>query len=106
MQQALADPTRIRIMRLLCERELCVCELVVALEEPQYKVSRHLGVLKHAGLVRDRREGSWMHYAIAPTLPDAWREALTALCRVWEQSSDVQAALHRLRQADTVMCGE
>ena len=66
IHQALADPLRIRIMRLLLERELCVCEIMRALEEPQYKISRHLAVLKNAGLVCDRREGLWMHYEIAP----------------------------------------
>jgi len=60
--QALGEPTRIMIMRLLLERELCVCEMVCALEEPQYKISRHLSVLKKAGFLRDWREGTWMHY--------------------------------------------
>ncbi len=50
IHQALADPLRILLIRLLLERELCVCELVDALEEPQYKISRHLGILKRAGL--------------------------------------------------------
>lgn len=101
MQQALADPTRIRIMRLLLERELCVCEIEDALQEPQYKISRHLAVLKNAGLVRDWREGQWMHYEIAPALPPVWRDALLALRAVWDAHAEVQAALQRLRQRAT-----
>lgn len=61
---ACADETRLRILLLLAERELCVCELVEVLDMPQGKVSRHLAVLKHAGLVRDRREGTWIYYAL------------------------------------------
>ena len=62
----LADPTRRRILALLLEREeLCVCELTTALDEIQPKISRHLGVMKGAGLVTSRREGTWMHYRMA-----------------------------------------
>ncbi|MHB9129859.1 MAG: ArsR/SmtB family transcription factor [Armatimonadota bacterium] len=96
IHQALADPLRVKILRLLLERELCVCELVSALEEPQYKVSRHLAVLKHAGLLRDWREGTWMHYEVDPNLAPEWRQALVALSQVWDQNTDVQAALWRL----------
>ena len=71
----LADPTRRRILALLLAREeLCVCELTAALEEIQPKISRHLGVMKGAGLVTSRREGTWMHYRMAK-LP-AWTAAL------------------------------
>lgn len=67
----LADSTRRRMLALLATHaELCVCELMAALDEPQPKVSRHLGVMKEAGLVVPRREGTWMHYRMA-SLP-AW----------------------------------
>ena len=62
----LADPTRRRILALLLAREeLCVCELTTALDEIHPKISRHLGVMKAAGLVTARREGTWMHYRMA-----------------------------------------
>jgi ArsR family transcriptional regulator len=61
---ACADATRLRLLQLLAQRELCVCEMVELLGMPQGKVSRHLGVLRRAGLVRCRREGTWMHYAL------------------------------------------
>jgi ArsR family transcriptional regulator len=98
IHQALSDPLRVLILRLLMERELCVCELVRALDEPQYKVSRHLGVLKAAGLLRDWREGTWMHYEVHPNLPEAWQAALRALAVAWDASTEVQAALWRLQQ--------
>ena len=56
---AFADETRLRILNLLSVRELCVCDLCDALEQIQPKVSRHLAVLRAAGLVRVRRRGRW-----------------------------------------------
>ncbi|NQU22241.1 MAG: winged helix-turn-helix transcriptional regulator [Candidatus Nealsonbacteria bacterium] len=62
--KALADETRLRILHLLCRRELCVCQIVEVLEIGQSKASRHLAHLRHAGLVSDRREGLWMYYSL------------------------------------------
>lgn len=63
--RGLGDQTRLRIFRALLDHELCVCELVDALWIPQYKVSRHLGILRRLGLVRARRNGRWMYYGVA-----------------------------------------
>ena len=63
--KALSDETRLRIMGLLAEGELCVCELMAVLGLPQSTVSRHLAYLKNSGLVSDRRQGTWMHYRLA-----------------------------------------
>lgn len=61
---ALTDPTRLRLLRLLRRQELCVCELMDALRMPQYKISRHLRTLRAVGLVEARRDGRWMHYRL------------------------------------------
>lgn len=75
---ALADATRRRILALLVNQgELCVCELTAALDDIQPKISRHLGVLKDAGIVIPRREGTWMFYRLAEPLP-AWAATLLA----------------------------
>ena len=63
--KALADETRLRILNLIGHREICVCQIVEALGLGQSKVSRHLAHLRNAGLVSDRREGSWMYYSLA-----------------------------------------
>lgn len=69
---ALAEPTRLRIVALLQRHgELCVCELVQALDLPQPKVSKHLAVLRNLELIRGRRAGQWVHYRLNPGLP-AW----------------------------------
>ena len=74
----LADETRLRCV-LLCnvEGELCVCELVHALGLIQPKVSRHLGTLRDAGVLVDRRAGQWIYYRVNPGLP-AWARNVIA----------------------------
>jgi ArsR family transcriptional regulator len=62
--KALSDETRLRILKLLEHGELCVCDIVAALDMIQPKVSFHLGVLREAGLIKDRRQGKWIHYCI------------------------------------------
>jgi len=63
--KALGDETRLRIMALLvADQELCVCDIMAALELPQSTVSRHLSYLRNTGLVDDRRQGVWMYYKI------------------------------------------
>lgn len=78
--RALADETRLRCLLLLHEQgELCVCELTVALDVVQPKVSRHLATLREAGVVQDRRQGHWVHYRIRDDLPPWARQMLDAL---------------------------
>jgi ArsR family transcriptional regulator len=62
--KALADETRLRILLLLLDGELCVCEIIAALELPQSTVSRHLAYLKRTGWVSDRKQGVWMYYSL------------------------------------------
>ncbi len=62
--KALSDETRLRMMGLLTNGELCVCEIMQALEISQSRASRNLGILKEAGLLVDRREGQWIYYSI------------------------------------------
>lgn len=63
--KACADETRLRILVLLGQGQLCVCEIVEVLDMPQGKVSRHLAVLRRAGLVDDERQGTWIHYSLS-----------------------------------------
>ena len=62
--KALSEETRLRIVKLLEHGELCVCDIVAALDMIQPKVSFHLAVLKDAGLLKDRKQGKWVHYSI------------------------------------------
>ncbi len=62
--KALSDETRLRIIKLLEEGELCVCDITAALDMSQPKVSFHLGTLKETDLIRDRKQGKWIHYRL------------------------------------------
>ncbi len=63
--KALADEIRLRILKLLNVREMCVCEVMVALDLTQPTASHHLGILENAGIIKDRKEGKWVFYSIA-----------------------------------------
>lgn len=75
--KALADDTRLRILNLLLKEacELCCCEITDSLRAPQYNVSKHLKILRQAGLIEGRQEGRWVNYSI-PKKPDQFRKRL------------------------------
>jgi len=84
--KCLADDTRLRCLLLIhLEEELCVCELMTALDEIQPKVSRHLAQLRKCGLLIDRRQGQWVFYRMNPDLPK-W--ALQVLAETAAQNHD------------------
>ena len=93
--KCLADETRARLMLLITrEGELCVCELVEALDEGQSKISRHLAQLRSCGLLEDRRHGQWVYYRVPTGLP-AW--VMTLLNQLNSAySAWLQADSHRL----------
>jgi DNA-binding transcriptional ArsR family regulator len=64
VMKSAADPTRVRILKLLEAGELCVCQIIAVLEFNQSTISKHLFLLKAAGLVKERREGKWIHYSL------------------------------------------
>src|SRR4029078_4863601 len=84
--KALADKTRLRLLALLGNNEVCVCHLHDSLGVPQPTVSRHLAYLRRAGLVDTRRDGVWMHYQVARALDSnvqtVLRAAVDAVTRV------------------------
>jgi ArsR family transcriptional regulator, arsenate/arsenite/antimonite-responsive transcriptional repressor len=91
--KALSDETRLRILKLLEQGELCVCDIVAAFDMIQPKVSFHLAVLKAAGLLKDRREGKWMHYKIDDS--DLFKRLL--ILSVMEKIPDATLAEDRKR---------
>ncbi len=62
--RALADRTRLRLLNLIADKEICVCYFVEILKVSQPKISRHLAYLRRAGIVAARRQGRWMHYRL------------------------------------------
>ena len=90
--RALADRTRLRLLNLMGNDEVCVCFFVEVLKTNQPKISRHLAYLKRAGVVASRREGKWMHYRVVDP-PDEHAAKIFG---------EVRAALenHRVMQTD------
>ena len=77
--QMLADQTRLRALALIeAEGELCVCELVAALDLSQPKISRHLAAMRDAGLLTSRRDAQWVFYHINTALPDWQQQVINA----------------------------
>lgn len=76
--KALADRTRLRILALLGNNEVCVCHIHDSLGLPQPTVSRHLAYLRRTGLVSARRDGVWMHYRVSTSLAPEIRQVLDA----------------------------
>ena len=95
--KALADPTRLRVVLLLRQRDLCVCELMYILGMEQSRVSHHMRVLRDAGLAEDVREGRWIIYRV-PDEAQALLEGLFAgaLRDRIEQSREAAADLRKL----------
>ena len=105
--KALADETRLRIVALLSHGELCVCHLQDALELPQPNVSRQLGILRAAGLVEDRRKGSWVHYRLLPQDdPDCERQ-LRGLIQGFARDTVLRRDIERvLKSTGPKQCGD
>src|SRR6476620_3810533 len=80
--KALADRTRLRLIHLLADDEVCVCFFVEVLKTNQPKISRHLAYLRRAGLVTARREGKWMHYRLLEP-PDSDAANILRALRSW-----------------------
>ena len=97
--RALADPTRLRLVHLMSEQEICVCYFIEVIGAPQPKISRHLAYLRRAGLVAARREGKWMHYRLAvPRDPHAAAILKTTLDAL-KENSEMQRDCERLNRA-------
>ncbi|HET9706108.1 MAG TPA: metalloregulator ArsR/SmtB family transcription factor [Vicinamibacterales bacterium] len=84
---ALADPTRLRILSLLGEGEVCVCHLHASLDVPQPTASRHLAYLRKSGLVAARRDGTWMHYRLAEITDPVVAAVVTTAVRALNHTS-------------------
>jgi ArsR family transcriptional regulator len=94
--RALADRTRLRIVNLLARGSLCVCDIQRILGQPQSSVSRHLALLKSAGLIRDRRDGMRTFYALTRWETPLARGVLAALRGHLAGEGDYRSDLRQL----------
>jgi ArsR family transcriptional regulator len=98
---ALADRTRLRLLSLMADGEVCVCFFVEVLQVSQPKISRHLAYLRNAGVVAARRDGKWMHYRIVEP-PDAQAARIFNEVRVW--LAEDEEMKHDRQRLEKVCC--
>lgn len=108
MAKALSDPSRVRILVALRERELCVCELCDSLGMTQSTLSTHLQVIRRTELVSARKEGKWMYYRIAPGAEKLLRQLFQSFSSSLKQdpalSRDAKNLKNRLRLRNGDSC--
>jgi len=97
--RALADPTRLRLLNLIADREICVCYFVEILRISQPKISRHLAYLRRAGMVAARREGKWMHYRLAIPKDQAAASILRETLKHLRENPEMKRDISRLSSA-------
>ena len=98
LHAALSDPTRLRLLSLMKNGEVCVCYLQEILQTNQPKVSRHLAYLKRAGLVETRRDGKWIHYRLKK-LENNFDQILSETLAHLGHEVQIKQDLERLKQA-------
>ena len=97
--QALGDNTRLRLLNLMRDQEICVCYFVEILDQGQPKISRHLAYLRRAGIVAGRRDGKWMHYRIAMPSNEGAAQVLRQTLAWLKEERSMQADAARLSKA-------
>jgi len=97
--RALGDETRLRIVALLAHGELCVCHLQDALGLPQPTVSRQLAILRAAGLVEDRREGTWVYYGLLRQENPECERQLRGLVASYAKDGALRRDVERLQRS-------
>ena len=97
--QALGDNTRLRLLNLMGDQEICVCYFVEILNQPQPKISRHLAYLRNAGIVTTRRDGKWMHYRIVMPPNEGATRVLQEILQWFKEEKTMQADRGKLSKA-------
>ena len=97
--QALGDSTRLRLLNLMADQEVCVCYFVEVLGGPQPRISRHLAYLRNAGIVLARREGKWMHYRVVMPPHDGATRILRQTLDWMREDKTMQADRTRFSKA-------
>lgn len=104
MFKAFADETRIRIVNLLAQGELCVCDLIEVLAMGQSKISRHLAYLKSAGLVQGRKQGLWSYYSLTKPEGRFHQRLLDCLSTCFDETTVVQKDEKKLNKLKKTKC--
>jgi ArsR family transcriptional regulator len=105
--KALSDRTRIRIIKMLEVRPLCVCEITEVLQLANSTVSKHLSILRDAELIVDKKEGKWVIYQLKIETPSIYIDHIKPLLELWVTTDEtVMKDQERVRNVDrSVLCG-
>lgn len=95
MFKALSDPNRIRIMKMLELRPLCVCEITEVLKLASSTVSKHLSILRDAELILDQKEGKWVYYRLNDNKSELYAGEMVQLMRQWLSDSSLVVLDHK-----------
>ena len=97
VMKALADPNRVKIIKMLQHRVMCVCEIQAALGLAQPTVSKHLQILAHAGFVSPEKDGLWVNYRLGDGSSSPYAATLLGNLRHWlEDDAEIQSLVKRL----------
>lgn len=105
--KALSDPNRIRILKMLEVRPLCVCEITEVLQLATSTVSKHLSILRDVDLIIDSKDGKWVNYELNPSGQNINAKQLLALIEAWLNDDEIiQADVKRVKEIDrNMLCG-
>lgn len=103
MFRAFSDRTRLRILHLLLNGELCVCDIVAVTRVPQPTASRHLAYLRKTGLILGRKDGLWIYYRLAPAKSSFHRSLINCLKECFEDVPELATDAKRAARA-SVCC--
>ena len=103
VMKALSDPNRVRVVKLLQEGELCVCEIKEVLGLAQSTVSKHMKILEDAGLVDRNRQGTWMIYSLADGCDSAYAKTMLTSLNDWLDNDKELGRMHKALPAAAVL---
>ncbi len=99
--KALSDPNRLRIIKMLEQQPLCVCEITAVLNLASSTVSKHLSILRDAGLILDEKNGKWVHYRLNPAKTAEYVSELLPLLSRWlSEDQVVLSDAHAIKKVD------
>ena len=101
VMKALSDPNRVKIMKMLEAKELCVCEITAVLGLAQSTVSKHLKILEDAGLIESRKAGAWVNYSVPANFENQYAEIIQNHLKDWlDDTPQIQDAVQQAGLAD------
>ncbi|MBW2653658.1 MAG: winged helix-turn-helix transcriptional regulator [Deltaproteobacteria bacterium] len=99
--KALSDPTRVKILKMLQKKMLCVCEIQAALDRAQSTISKHLKILEDAGLISFEKDGLWVNYNLADGTQSPYAASLIGNMRHWlEDDPEIMDIMVKLPEID------